>query len=135
MLVSEANRKRKGRAWLIAQLISEKVELANLRIKELEVEQAKLKLIYENYLYNWKTYIQPLQAKASCYVDNNFEIQKLEKFLQGQKIATEKYEIGKTSSPAKAIGTSEAYQEKAMIAKFRALSPEQLAKLEKLMGS
>lgn len=83
--VKSANERRRRYAWMMKQIIEEKVIAAEQRLLTLRQREFDLHKIHKEYQRLYDLHIKPLEPQARQYIADTFEIRKLESFLQGQR--------------------------------------------------
>jgi hypothetical protein len=90
--VKEAARKERAYKWLISQFMEEKEKAAKERRDYLITRQAGLEKVYQEYLELYKKHIQPIYPQVQEFIDNSFELQKIDHFIQGQEARSAKFQ-------------------------------------------
>ena len=129
MLVKDAEEKRRSRAWMLRMIMEEKEEAAIERLQYLNIRQAGLKKVYEEYIRLYNLHIKPIYGQVKEFTDNEFEVRDIEMFLQGQEEYHTRMNDGKTPGV-----TRFRYAGKSLVGKAPRKDPKILDREEQIMA-
>jgi hypothetical protein len=140
--VKDGNLQRQRYAWFIKHLMEEKESEARKRLQELTERQEILEPINKKFLVLYKLHIAPLMEDVKEFTDNEFEMRKIEHFLQRQDERAEevnhkvqylpsapKGQVGKRLTKDERHELIQRGNNEANVAKLKSMDQDLLAKL------